>query len=452
MKTIRIGAAILAVLFLISLYGQGQNVSQESSERIQLNTITTAVPFLMISGNAYEMGMGNVGVVSNNQYHETAFTANAALLANGHKYISTRIGYTPWLRALVPNINMVTHSVSCAFDKRHAVGLYYKHFSLGSITFTDNQGNTIGDFNPNEFVVQANYAHWFPFGLSIGVAGKYIYSNLTGGINVGGADTKPGMAGAIDLGFNYRKHAQISEVFGLGGSIGLGFNNIGSKMSYTATNEKDFLPMNMMVGAQFTLGIDAGPVRFEHDFSYQATKLLVPTPPQFNENQYFNENLPAGDSIGQLNHPSNLDPTFGQVVAGKDPNVGVFTGLFQSFNDAPGGTQEEWNEVIHQVAHEFRVVVKDVFTIGTREGYFYEHFSKGNREFVSLGGFVGGAGFRLDLGGLIPLQQQHPLQNTFFATLSYRMILGRPKKRMRYPKWNPEREYGQSIELKLDEE
>lgn len=186
----RFSASLVSCSFLLGGFGasaQTFNTNNLASD-YQLNTIATAVPFLMISGNAYEMGSANVGVVANNQYHETAFTSNPALLANGHKYLSTRVGYTPWLRALVPDINLVTHSVAGTINRRNALGVYFKYFDLGNVSFTDNTGQQIGSFKPNEFVVQLNYAHWFPMGLSLGVAGKYIYSNLTGGLNVGGKD------------------------------------------------------------------------------------------------------------------------------------------------------------------------------------------------------------------------------------------------------------------------
>ncbi len=195
------------VLLLIHVCGllSAQTSGQEDGT-VQLNTITTAVPFLMISGDPQQMGSGDVGVVSSDMYHSTAFTSNAALLANGHRYVAANTNYTPWLRALVPDINLVTHTISSAFHRRHAVGFQTRYLDLGNITFTDNTGQTIGNFNANELALQANYATWFPIGISVGVAAKYVYSNLTGGLNVGGADTRPGQAFAADLGFNYRKH------------------------------------------------------------------------------------------------------------------------------------------------------------------------------------------------------------------------------------------------------
>ncbi len=428
------------ILILLPLVFLHVVVHAQDDENILQNQITTAVPFLIISGDPQQMGSGDLGVVSSAMYHSTAFTSNAALLANGQRYIAANTNYTPWLRALVPDINIATQSFATSFHKRHAVGLYHKSFSLGNITFTDANGNTIGNLDPYEFSYQVNYATWFPIGISIGVGLKYVHSNLTGGLTVGGTDTKPGQAFAADLGFNYRKHYQKTDLIGLGYSLGLGFNNLGSKMSYTQTSEKDFIPMNMMVGAQFNLGIKYNNVRFEHDLSYQATKLLVPTPPQFDREPYLDNTLPAGDTLGSIGHVSNQNPTYQQIISGKDPNVSVLEGMFQSFNDAPGGTQEEWNEVTHQVSHEFRFILNDIFMLAIREGFFYEHATKGNRQFMTLGAGIGGAGFRLDLGGYLPLQEHHPLQNTFFIGLSYKMKLGKNKKLMRYPSWSPEQE------------
>jgi hypothetical protein len=391
----------------------------------------------MITGNGAQMGLGDVGVVSNNYYSETAFTSNAALLANGHRYAEARLGYSPWLRALVPDIDMVTHSFSGTINEHHALGLYVKTFSLGNIQFTDQNGNFIRDFNPNEFLIQLNYATWFKNGLSAGIGLKYIYSNLTGGISVGGAETRPGQAIAADLGINWRKHYELNESTKMGFSLGAGFNNIGSKMSYTNTNQKDFLPMNMQLGAMFSPGFKWGKFRLEFDLAYQVTKLLVPTPPEY-----------ALDANGNL----VLDANNNRVIsAGMDPNVSVPVAFFQSFADAPGGSAEEFREVNHQFSVERRLVINDIVSIHLREGFFYEPASKGDRQFVTLGAGVGFYGFRFDFSYWIPLRQQHPLANTIGIGLGYRLMLGKVKKRYAASPWNPMEEKLEAIEIMLEE-
>ena len=100
----------------------------------------------------------------------------------------------------------------------------------------------------------------------------------------------------------------------MGFSLGAGFNNIGSKMSYTNTNQKDFLPMNMQLGAMFSPGFKWGKFRLEFDLAYQVTKLLVPTPPEY-----------ALD----VNGNPVLDANNNRVIAaGMDPNVSVPVAFF----------------------------------------------------------------------------------------------------------------------------
>lgn len=438
MKTVLVPVLLVALSIpTINSPAFSQNVGNDDAS-LQLNTITTAVPFLMISGNARQMGMGDLGVVSSDQFVETAFTSNAALLATGRKYVHAETSYTPWLRALVPDINLLTGGVAWGINESHAAGLYLKYFSHGDITFTDLNGNTIGQFSPNEFVIQGNYAASLGKGISIGTSLKYVYSNLTGGINVGGADTRPGQAVAGDLGLNYRGIKKFSDSYSLGYSAGLGLNNIGSKMSYTNLGEDDFLPMNMQLGIMLNLGANAGIVRFENDLGYQITKLLVPTPPRY-----------ARTSNGV----DSVDVNGSRIIeAGKDPNVSVPAAIFQSFGDAPGGSLEEWREVMHHVGHEFRVILHDRFSWHLREGLFYEHETKGNRQWLSIGAGFGWMGFRLDVGYLIPFQERHPLENTVFASFTYRARLGKNVNKMRFPKFDPQDEKLELIEALLDAE
>jgi len=438
MSICRVTLVLMAVWCVRPVYSQNFSGSSNPSTTIQLNTITTAVPFLMISGNARQMGMGDLGVVSSDQFVEIAFTSNAALLATGRRYVHAETNYTPWLRVLAQDINLLTNSVAWGIDETHAVGIYMKYFSLGDITFTNVDGNTIGNFNPREFMVQGNYAAQVGKGFSIGTSLKYVNSNLTGGINIGGTDTKPGQSVAGDLGLNYRGLKRLSETYVLGYSAGLGLNNLGSKMGYTNRNESDFLPMNMQLGVMLNLGVQLGKFRIENDLGYQITKLLVPTPPQY---------LKVANS-----QVDSLDINGSRIItAGKDPNVSVPAAIFQSFADAPGGSLEEWNEVMHHVGHELRMVINERFSWHLREGYFYEHETKGNRQFLSLGGGIGWMGFRLDLAYWVTLQERSPLEKTISVSLTYRARLGKIKK-MRFPKIDPSDEKLELTEALFDGE
>jgi hypothetical protein len=54
-----------------------------------------------------------------------------------------------------------------------------------------------------------------------------------------------------------------------------------------------------------------------------------------------------------------------------------------------------------------------------RAGYFYEHPTKGNRQFFTLGAGVKYNVFGLDFAYLIPTQQRNPLENTLRFTLTF---------------------------------
>ena len=73
-------------------------------------------------------------------------------------------------------------------SKNQTIGGSLRYFTLGNITFTDEVGTQIRDFKPNEFSLDMSFGQKFGDNLSGGIAIRYIYSNLTGGQNVLGAD------------------------------------------------------------------------------------------------------------------------------------------------------------------------------------------------------------------------------------------------------------------------
>ncbi|MBL4587475.1 MAG: type IX secretion system outer membrane channel protein PorV, partial [Flavobacteriales bacterium] len=191
-----------------------QNFQTEDGEggQLQLNTITTAVPFLMISPDARAGAMGDVGAATDPD--GASIHWNPAKMAFIDNKMGFSLSYTPWLRALVPDINLAYLSGYGKIGKKgqQTISGSLRYFSLGNIQFTDNSGNAIRDFNPNEFAIDVSYARKLSEQFSGGIALRYVYSNLTGGLNVGGADTKPGQAFAADVSFYYRtKKLKIAD-------------------------------------------------------------------------------------------------------------------------------------------------------------------------------------------------------------------------------------------------
>jgi hypothetical protein len=396
--------AVTAVAALPTAKAQTFDTGDGDDGTLQLNTITTAVPFLMISPDARAGGMGDLGVATSPD--GASIHWNPGKLAMVENKMGFAVSYTPWLRALVPDINLAYVSGYGKIGKKgnQTLAGSLRYFSLGDITFTDVNGNTIGNFNPNEFAIDLAYSRILAKNFSGGLALRYVYSNLTGGINVGGADTRPGMAAAADLGFFYQnKDIKVAkkktEI-----TAGIAFSNIGSKMSYTNLNEEDFIPMNLRLGAGFRMFFD------EHNslaVFLDLNKLLVPTPPRYQK---------TINNQGNFTNVDSLDINGNRIIAaGKDPNVSVPEGLFQSFGDAPGGAEEEFKEIQISVGLEYWY--QRLFAI--RAGYFHEDEIKGNRQYVTVGAGIRYNVFGLDFAYLIPIQQRHPLENTLRFTLTF---------------------------------
>jgi len=410
--------SIFLVMLLASSTGFSQNPTPTPSgqgqraDEVQLNTITTAVPFLMISPDARAGAMGDVGAATDPD--GSSIHWNPAKMAFIDSKMGFSLSYTPWLRALVPDINLAYLSGYGKIGKRgdQTLSGSLRFFSLGQIAFTDNTGNSIGNFTPSEFSLDVSYARKLSREFSGGISLRYIYSNLTGGINVGGADTKAAQTAAADISFYYR--TEKIEIAGKKTVLtaGLNISNIGGKVAYTQTNEEDFIPINFRFGLGFKYFADE---RNSIGVYFDINKLMVPTPPQYGENQYVNDQLPQGDSIGQRDNPSNLDPTFQQIIAGRDPNRSVPNGMFTSFADAPGGSAEELREINLAVGLEYWY--NKLFAV--RAGYFYEAPSKGARQFFTIGAGIKYNVFGLDFAYLIPTQQRNPLENTLRFTLTF---------------------------------
>lgn len=394
-KLIRLftGAGLVASLGL-----SAQNTISTTQLLGQINTITTAVPFLMITPDSRAGGMGETGVASLPDANSIHW--NGAKLAFAQKKMGMGVSYTPWLRALVPDINLAYVSFYSRPTKNQAFGASLRYFSMGNITFTDQVGNPIGQYKPNEFAVDFCYARKLSDKFSASMAARLIRSNLTNGISVAGQDTKAGTSFAVDMSGYY--HNDDIKIGGKKSTLmlGMAITNIGAKISYSTSANRDFIPINLRLGGGLSVKADDFN---EVNFQLEINKLLVPTPPVYQ--------LDANGS-------PVIDPNTGDYVIlyGKDPNRSVPEGIFGSFSDAPGGFKEEMREINPAVGVEYWY--NHLFAV--RAGYFYEHPTKGNRQFFTLGAGIRYQVFGLDFAYLIPTNaQRSPLQNTLRFTLSF---------------------------------
>ncbi|MRR19393.1 type IX secretion system outer membrane channel protein PorV [bacterium] len=361
-------------------------VPLKAQDKHPLNPIQTVVPFLMIAPDSRAGAIGDAGVATSPDLYSMHWNPAKFAFIDGNGGLV--LSYSPWLRSLVPDINLALLAGYYRIDSRQVLASSLMYSSLGDIQVTDNGGNYQRDIKPNEFSIDVAYSRLFSEHWSGGVALRFIYSNLTGGITVDNTETKAGIAFAADASAYYTTPLKLGSKTG-SISAGLNFSNIGSKMSYTTDVDPDFIPMNMRLGTTFAVQLD----RYNSlAFSFDINKLLVPTPPVYEDVD--------GEQV---------------IVAGKDPNVSVPVAIFQSFYDAPNGFGEEMHEISESIGIEYWY--NQQFAL--RTGYFNQADCKGNMKY-----FTAGAGFRLsvfslDFSYLIPVTQNNPLAGTLRFSLGF---------------------------------
>jgi hypothetical protein len=373
------GSSFCILLAFISTL-KAQNIPQSDGK--YSNTIQTAAPFLLITPDARSGAMGDVGVAISPDVNSLHW--NPAKLAFMEKSTGFSVSYTPWLRNLVPDIDLGYLSVYHRLDDRNTIGGSLRYFSYGSIQLTDESMQDIGIYSPNEFAIDGTFARKFGENFSLGTAMRYIRSSLSNG-QFNGQEIRPASAIAADVSAFYKNGTVL---FGKDAEIAWGVNisNIGTKVNYSDAVDKSFLPTNLKLGGATTFNID--------DFNkftvaLDLNKLLVPTNPIRDEN--------------------------GKIIDGKDPNRSVPAGIFGSFTDAPGGFSEELQEISYSLGTEY--IYNQQFAL--RAGYFYETPAKGDRQYLTLGAGLKYNVFDLDFAYLIANQQKSPLAQTMRFSLKF---------------------------------
>ncbi len=379
---------LIVFTFASCLHVIAQVSLEDIEEKSPLNTITTSVPFLIIGPDSRSGGMGDVGVASSPDVNSMHW--NPAKYAFVEDDMGFAINYVPWLRALVPDISLLYLSGYLKRNDNETIGMSLRYFSLGDITFTDINSNVIGQYKPNEWAISFAYARKLSEQFSIAISTRYIYSDLTGGQTLeGGLGTHAGQSISADISSYFNKEVRIAKQ-DFDWAMGLNISNLGNKISYTETAVRDFIPINMRFGSSIGTNFDD---YNSLSLEFNVNKLLVPTPPRYNDD--------------------------GEISRGMDPDISVVNGVFQSFWDAPGGPKEEFREINYSLGMEYWYA----YQFAIRAGYFYEHPTKGDRQYFTMGAGVKYNVFALDFSYLIDasssINGSNPLANTLRFTLIF---------------------------------
>ena len=357
----------------------------QDDKSTMFNPVEHAVISQTIAPDARSAGMGDVGAATdpdvNSQYWNLAkypFCISRAGIA---------LNYTPWLRQLVNDIDMAYVAGYYRIGDYSALSGSLRYFSLGEVFTSETSDITV---KPYEMSLDVAYSRMLSETFSLGVGLRWIYSDLRYDYS---EDSKPASAFAADVALYYNNYIMLGQrECQLG--FGLVASNIGSKISYYGDEESQFIPANLRLGASLMVPVDEWN-RFS--FSADANKLMVPTVPR------------------QEVDESNSD--YQDRVRREYSDVGSISGMFKSFNDAPGGFKEELEEVQWSVGGEY--TYHDQFSI--RAGYHHESESKGNRKYFTVGGGFRMNVFSLDVGYVIATGQSNPLDKTLRFTLAFDM-------------------------------
>ena len=375
--TLKLTASVILIAGAIT-----NSFAQSSSNNISV--VTTAVPFLRISPDSRSGGMGDVGIATSADAYSNFWNLGKIPFAKTNTNIG--VTYTPWLTDLGLNdVYLASLAGYHKLDEDQALSFGLRYFSLGSIQFTDANGNQLNNFRPREFTVEAGSSRKLSAKSGLGLGLRYISSDLAGG-TVNGITYKKGTSVAADL--HYFNNGLKEDGSGL--NWGVTLSNLGTKISYTEdANQKDFIPANLGLGAAYTKVFDADS---KVTFALDLNKLLVPTPPL------------VTDSAGLADYRSK----------------GVVSSWFSSFGDAAGGGQEEFKEITASIGAEYWY--KEQFAL--RAGYFYENPDKGNRKYFTVGAGLMYNMFGLNFSYLLPNGagvNRNPLSNTLRFSLSFNL-------------------------------
>lgn len=382
----RIIIVLLIVAGTINLVNAQQQTQQQIKKTLQLNTITTAVPFLMIAPDARSGSIGDAGAATSPDAN--AIHWNPSKLAFIEKKSGVSLTYTPWLRKLVPDISLSYLTGYYRYGKLQTFGLSLLYFSLGDIQFTGENGEDRGKGRPKEYAFTGVYSRKLTENFSIGLDFKFVLSDLATGQVVNNKIVSAAKTLAGGFSMFYIKDLVFGETKNTL-TAGLVISNIGNKVTYTNGDDRDFIPSNIRFGLAWKYFIDEyNAITITSDLN----KLLVPTPPLRN----------SKDSI----------------IAGEDDKKELLDGIFGSFNDAPGGNEEEMKEINYATGIEYWY--EELFAV--RAGYFHEDILKGARQYYTMGLGLRYNVFGIDFSYLVPASDQqssNPLAETLRFTLSF---------------------------------
>jgi len=355
MKKILLGITCL-LTGLFSSYGQTSTTGS--------SYVSTAVPFLSITPDSRAAGMGDVGVATSADINSIHWNLSKTVFAKRNGGVS--VSYTPWLKEIATGMSLGYFSGYYKLGDKQAISASFRFFNLGDVDIIDANGAMLKTSTPNEFSFDLGYSRKLSENFSMGVAFRYIQSNIIEG--------QSGSSVAADISAFYTKPLDNGNI-----AFGANISNIGSKMSYS--NNSYYLPTNLKIGTSYTRELSP---KSKLSISLDVNKLLVD----------------GGEAAsGQAKK--------GVVVIGNASNDDVIASMISSLGDL--------SSVTYSLGTEYGF--QDQFF--ARLGYFYESEDAGNRNYLTTGLGMNYSNIDFDLAYLITTDANNPLKNTLRFTIGY---------------------------------
>lgn len=364
--------------------------SQNDIKDNEFNPVTTGVTSLGIAPDARGASMGDLGAATEADVNSQFW--NPSKYAFAYSKAGVSLSYTPWLHKIVNDIYLANLSAyyKVGGGDNQAVSTSLRYFSLGEVQMGYGDATT-ATINPFEMAVDLGYSRKLSEKFSMGVALRFIYSDLGYGSGMNTGESTAATAFAADVSGYYTTFPVIGRNE-CQWALGFNISNIGSKVSYNKGNDPAFLPANMKIGTAFTFPL----ADFNNlTLAFDANHLLVPAKPR--ESEFWVD--------GEYDDKAFRD------AEDAWKNKSSISGIFDSFKDNFA------KRITYSVGAEY--AYNQQFFL--RGGYYYESKYAGNRQYFGLGAGFSLNVIKIDASYMIATAQNSPLDQTLRFTLSFDM-------------------------------
>lgn len=385
---------VMLVALSVAALGVAQNGSSVKSDipsEGYLNPLITAVPSLGIGADAAAGGLADMGVATKADINSQFW--NSSKYAQMKSQGGFTFNYSPWLTNLgVKDVHLVSaagyYNISQAAG---AVSASLRFFSLGDVTLRQSLEDIGYTVSPYELAFDLGYSRILAENFSMGVVMRLVASDLSAKND---ENYKTGYAFAADINGFYDLPIDTkrgTDYFRFGFNI----QNLGTKISYDGGNTKNFLPLTLRLGVSYQVSINEYNRISVHA---EANRMMVPS----RYSRFTDGYNPDDESTWAMNQSQYN-------------KLSVMQGLAYSWADAPYGAKEEIKEFNWGLGAEYSY--NEQFF--ARFGYNNEAKIKGNRKYFTFGAGFQLSGFKLDVGYVLALSQNNPLNNTLRFSLGF---------------------------------